>query len=211
MNVTEILAFTLVASLLVMSPGPNGVLIAKTVPTSGRRAGFANVAGFVTAFYVHGALSVLGISILITQSATAFAVAKYVGAAYLVWIGIKALISASRGSSSQTQMPAARQRRSLFAAFIEGFLTNALNPKVSMFYLAAFPQFFSAGEVSALSSFVLVAIHSLLNAIWFGGMVLLLGKFTGWTRSPRAQKLLKYTVGAVFIGFGAKLASLNRV
>ncbi len=211
MSVAEILTFTLVASLLVMSPGPNGALIAKTVPMSGQRAGFANVAGFVTAFYIHGTLSVLGISILITQSATAFAIAKYIGAAYLAWIGIKALISASRGSSSQIQISAARNRRSLFAAFIEGFLTNALNPKASMFYLAAFPQFVSAGDASAVSSFVLVAIHSLLNAIWFGAMVLLLGKVTGWTRRPRAQKLLKYTVGAVFILFDAKLANLNRV
>lgn len=63
MTLAEILTFSLVAALLVMSPGPNGVLIAKTVPTSGRTAAFANVAGFVAAFYLHGALSILGISI----------------------------------------------------------------------------------------------------------------------------------------------------
>ena len=71
MTYAEILTFAFVASLLVVSPGPNGVLIAKTVPTSGRAAGFANVAGFVGAFYLHGALSVLGISLLLVQSATA--------------------------------------------------------------------------------------------------------------------------------------------
>lgn len=87
---SEILAFVVVASLLVMSPGPNGVLIARTVLTSGRAAGFANVAGFVTAFYLHGALSVLGISVLLVQSATAFAVVKLLGAAYLCWIFINA-------------------------------------------------------------------------------------------------------------------------
>jgi len=73
---SEIVTFVLVASLLVMSPGPNGVLIAKTVPTSGRGAGFANVAGFVAAFHLHGALSILGISILLVQSATAFTIVK---------------------------------------------------------------------------------------------------------------------------------------
>ncbi|CFX15406.1 conserved exported protein of unknown function [Candidatus Filomicrobium marinum] len=67
----EIASFAVVAALLVMSPGPNGLLIAKTVPSSGRSAGFANVAGFVAAFYVHGALSILGISIILVRSAEA--------------------------------------------------------------------------------------------------------------------------------------------
>ncbi|MEC9246474.1 MAG: LysE family translocator, partial [Pseudomonadota bacterium] len=65
MTLIELGTFTLVAALLVMSPGPNGVLIAKTVPTSGKAAGFANIAGFFAAFYVHGALSILGISIIL--------------------------------------------------------------------------------------------------------------------------------------------------
>ncbi len=98
-------------SLLVMSPDPNGVLIAKTVPTSGRSAGFANVAGYVTAFYVHGALLVLGISLILVQSTTAFAVVKYLGAAYLCWIGLKALHAAIKGvERSEKIAPAERQR-----------------------------------------------------------------------------------------------------
>lgn len=102
---SEILTFSFVAALLVMSPGPNSVLIAKTVPTSGRTAGFANVAGFVTAFYLHGAMSVLGISILLMQSALAFSIVKYLGAAYLCWIGLKALMAAIRGIEPATSTP----------------------------------------------------------------------------------------------------------
>lgn len=79
-----------------------------------------------------------------------------------------------------------------------------------MFYLAAFPQFVTVGDAPALSSFVLVAIHSLLNALWFGAMVLLLSRFSGWTQSSQAQRYLKYTIGVVFIGFGVKLANLHR-
>ncbi len=111
MTWAEILAFTIVAGLLVMSPGPNGVLVAKTVPTSGRAAGFANVAGFVTAFYLNGALSILGISILLVQSATAFAIVKYLGAAYLCWIGLKALYEAHRGVEAAKAVAPARRRR----------------------------------------------------------------------------------------------------
>lgn len=81
---------------MVISPGPNGLLIAKTVPTQGKKAGFVNVLGFLAAFYLHGALSILGISVLLTQSAEAFFIVKVVGALYLSWIGVKSLISAYR-------------------------------------------------------------------------------------------------------------------
>ena len=97
MGWSEIFSFMFVASLLVMSPGPNGVLIARTVLTSGRATGFANVAGFVAAFYLHGILAILGISIILVQSATAFAIVKYLGGTYLCWIGVKALWEAFTG------------------------------------------------------------------------------------------------------------------
>ncbi|MCY6381636.1 LysE family translocator [Hoeflea prorocentri] len=209
MTFSDLLAFSLVALLLVMSPGPNGVLIAKTVPTSGRSAGFANIAGFVTAFYIHGALSILGISILLVQSAIAFAIVKYLGALYLCWIGIKALLSAYRGIETASEIAPAKRKRNLSHAFLEGLLTNALNPKVSMFYLAAFPQFITAGETSAASAFILVFIHSVMNAIWFGAMVLLLARLTAMARQGSFQRWLKGVTGAVFIAFGLKLASFK--
>lgn len=210
MDWSQTLTFVVVATLLVMSPGPNGVLIARTVPTSGRAAGFANIAGFVAAFYLHGALSILGISILLVQSATAFAIVKYLGAAYLCWIGIRALIEAIRGVDASARVAPARSRRTLWRAFGEGFLTNALNPKVSMFYLAAFPQFMTVGEHAVASAFVLVFLHSVINAVWFTAMVLLFARLTAMTRGGSFQRWLKGTTGVVFIGFGAKLASVAR-
>lgn len=209
MDLTTLFSFTFIAALLVMSPGPNGVLIAKTVPTSGKSAGFANVAGFVTAFYLHGALSVLGISFILVQSAQAFFVVKMLGAAYLCWIGLKALLEAWRGITVTPKVAPAKRQRTLAKAFAEGFLTNALNPKVSMFYLAAFPQFISEAHGAVGASFILVFIHSMLNLIWFSAMVLLLARLTGATRNLTFQRWLKGVTGLVFIGFGAKLASLK--
>ena len=127
------------AALLIMSPGPNGVLIAKTVPTSGRAAGFANIGGFVVAFFVHGTFAIFGLSLLLLQSANLFTAVKLAGAAYLIWIGIKALRDAWRGlPAALTQVAPARRRRSLAKAFGDGIVTNALK-KVAMFYIAAFP------------------------------------------------------------------------
>jgi RhtB (resistance to homoserine/threonine) family protein len=209
MDWSDIAAFTLVAGLLVMSPGPNGVLIAKTVPTSGRAAGFANVAGFVTGFYLHGAMAILGISLLLVQSAIAFAVVKYLGAAYLCWIGVKALWSAWAGDAEPQHVTPAKRKRTLTRAYVEGLLTNALNPKVSMFYLAAFPQFITLGETSAGAAFLLVVIHSAINGLWFGAMVMLLSRLSAVARSDRFQRWLKGVTGAVFVGFGAKLATIR--
>ncbi|MFT7594550.1 MAG: threonine/homoserine/homoserine lactone efflux protein [Paracoccaceae bacterium] len=209
MTWSEIATFMVVASLLVMSPGPNGALIAKTVPTSGRNAGFANVAGFVTAFYLHGALSILGISIILVQSAAAFAIVKYLGAAYLCWIGIKALVAAFQGIGTASEIAPAKKPRTLQTAYLEGFLTNALNPKVSMFYLAAFPQFITIGETSASSAFLLVFLHSMINLVWFAAMVFLFAKLTVVARSSGFQRWLKGITGVVFIGFGLRLATFR--
>lgn len=209
MDWVQVAAFAGVAALLVMSPGPNGVLIAKTVPTSGRAAGFANVAGFVTAFYLHGALSIFGISIILVRSAEAFFIVKMLGAAYLCWIGFKALRDAWRGVAKVTDVEPALRRRRLTKAFAEGFATNALNPKVSMFYLAAFPQFIPLGEGAVSAAFLLVCVHALLNAVWFTAMILLFARLMRAARSGRFQRWLKAVTGAVFVAFGAKLAALN--
>lgn len=206
---STMLSFAFIASLLVISPGPNGVLIAKTVPTSGKAAGFANVAGFAVAFYVHGALSILGISLILVQSAQAFFIVKMLGAAYLCWIGYKALRDALNGTSDVYDTKPAKQQRTLVNAFVEGFLTNVLNPKTSMFYLAAFPQFISQVPGAIGASFILVFIHSVLNLLWFSSMVLLFSRLMGAVRNSEVQRWLKGITGVVFIGFGANLASLK--
>lgn len=209
MTLSIVLAFAVMAALLVMSPGPNGVLIAKTVPTSGRAAGFANIAGFAVAFFVHGTFAIFGLSVIVMQSANLFLAVKLIGAAYLIWLGAKALRQAWRGSVKVlADVAPAKRPRNLTNAFGEGFLTNALNPKVAMFYLAAFPQFFPHGQLTT-SAYVLVAVHALINLAWFGPMVFLFERLSKVARNGTFSRWLKGVTGAVFIGFGVKLASLR--
>lgn len=209
MDINNLITFMAVATLLVISPGPNGLLIAKTVPTSGQLAGFANIGGFVTAFYLHGTLSIFGISMLLVQSSQAFFVFKMLGAVYLIWIGIKSLISAFKNNKANTPTLVMNSKGvSIRLAFTEGFLTNALNPKVSMFYLAAFPQFISANE-SAASAYALVTAHSLINFLWFTTMVFMLSHIKVVTHNVQFKRWLNSLTGVVFIGFGSKLAFLE--
>jgi threonine/homoserine/homoserine lactone efflux protein len=209
MNLATLLTFASLTALLVMSPGPNGVLIARTVPTSGRGAGFANIAGFVAAFYIHGTLSILGISVLLMRSAELFTAVKFAGAAYLCWIGLKSLRDAWRRVARPVAVAPAKRARTLRWAFGEGFLTNGLNPKVSMFYLAAFPQFIHPGEGSVIDAYTLVTLHACINIAWFGTLVVLFGHLAGAMRGGAMQRIVKSVTGVVFIGFGAKLALLR--
>ena len=209
MDVTHLITFAVVAGLLVISPGPNGVLIAKTVPTSGRAAGFANIAGFTVAFVTHGALSILGISILLVRSAELFFWFKMAGAAYLAYLGLKAVYEAWRGLSAPRQVVPARRRRTMVKAWGEGFLTNALNPKVSMFYLAAFPQFIPQGSGGVGAAFLLVAVHCLLNLVWFGAMIMLFHRLAAFGKSGKVQRWIKGATGLIFVGFAAKLAAFR--
>jgi len=210
LTLATILAFAAMAALLIISPGPNGVLIAKTVSTSGRAAGFANIAGFAVAFFMHGTFAIFGLSVILLQSAHLFMAIKFAGAAYLVWIGLKALHDAWRGLPDKlAEVPPARRPRTLLKAFAEGFVTNALNPKVAMFYIAAFPQFMPPEGGAPWAAYVLVAMHAALNLTWFGPMVLLFDTLSGAARSGRAQRTVKALTGMVFVGFGIKLATLK--
>ncbi|SOC84940.1 Threonine/homoserine/homoserine lactone efflux protein [Ensifer adhaerens] len=204
---STILTFTLMATLLIVSPGPNGVLIAKTVPTSGKSAGFANIAGFFTAFYIHGTLAIFGWSAVLLKSAELFLVFKLVGAAYLGWIGLKALYDAWQGKVVKLDIPASKRKRTLVPAYFEGLLTNALNPKVSMFYLAAFPQFMTPGSASIANAYTLVFVHSMLNVTWFTLMILFFDRLKTAARSGAMQRWIKGVTGMVFLSFSAKLAT----
>lgn len=209
MALSTLLAFMTVTALLVMSPGPNGVLIARTVPTSGKLAGFANIAGFVTAFFIHGSFVLFGLSVILMRSAELFFLVKMLGAAYLCYIGVKALAEAGRGKMVDRTVVPAKRRRTLATAYIEGLLTNALNPKVSMFYIAAFPQFLPADQPAAGNIFLLVFIHSMINLAWFSAMILVFSRVARFARSGRVERWVKAVTGVVFIGFGLKLATMR--
>jgi len=209
MTLLTLLSFATMALLLVISPGPNGLLIAKTVPASGRAAGFAAVLGFTTSFYVQGAFVIFGVAVVLVQSAELFFIVKMLGAAYLIWIGVKALYQAWRNDASAITAQSTGKAKTLLASYGEGFLTNIFNPKTSMFYLAAVPQFLPIGEATAANVLLLVFIHSTINLLWFCAMVLLVARLTKFAKNNSTQRWIKGITGAIFIGFGAKLATLR--
>lgn len=212
MDIYTIFAFFLITSLMVMSPGPNGALLLKTVPTAGKKHGYVNVLGIVVAFYLHGTLSVFGLSAIIVSSAGLFFVVKVVGAIYLAYLGIKAIISAFKNPNTSVNSDMKKIEKSqkrMSSCFWEGLLTNLLNPKVSIFYLAAFPQFISFQAGAIESSYILVTVHAIFAALWFSSMVFLIGKSTSFIKSRKIHALLQSATGTVLLWFSYRIATVK--
>lgn len=200
----DILAFSLIALLLVVSPGPNGVLILKTASSQGKRASILNIFGLTTATFFHGALSIFGFSALLMQSAELFFIIKILGAGYLFYIGVKAIINSYKATSTDTKANAvAKSQKQGIGYFNEGFITQILNPKVSMFYLAAFPQFISPDNFSYFNAFSLVAIHAGIIFSWFVGVTLAIEKIKSSAKNTKVGLWVQRLSGTAMIYFSS--------
>ncbi len=208
MDIQAVGTFTLMVLLLTIMPGPNGALLLRTVPQNGRRAGILNLAGIVSAFFVHGAFSIFGLSALILTTSHAFFTVKLLGAFYLSYLGIMSLWHAlftkdfSVKTKEITKKKVILRNRRLF---LEGFLTNLLNPKASMFYLAVFPQFVSLERNPFFESFMLVVIHSIVVIIWFSFIIIALGTATQIVSSVKFKRIVQGVTGSLMLWFGYRL------
>ncbi|MEM8643627.1 MAG: LysE family translocator [Pseudomonadota bacterium] len=206
-----ILAFVIIVTLIVTSPGPNLFLLLRTTPSFGRAAGLANTFGFSAAIMTHAALSLMGVGAIIATSALAFSILKIAGAAYLAWLGIKALRSAWKGgvsvevSGAEVARPRA-EHRGLATRFAEGFLTNILNPKPALFYLAAFPQFIAlSGFPILVQGMTLGVIHAAIAILWYGSVVLGIATVSRWLRRPAVWRWVQGISGTALVVLAGRL------
>jgi len=200
---STLLVFAAACLALLVVPGPSVLYIVTRSVAQGRSAGLVSMLGVHTGSVVHVAAAALGLSALLASSATAFAVVKYLGAAYLVWLGIQKL--RSRSSEAQVVEVSAASRRRLYA---QGVVVNVLNPKTAIFFLAFLPQFVHPhhGPV-AVQILVLGACFILLGMLSDGGYALLAGLLAGrLRRSVRGRRRLDRATGVVFLGLGATAA-----
>jgi len=199
------LIFLTAALALNLSPGPDIAYIVSNTVARGKRHGFAASFGVCSGSVVHVLAAAFGLSAILAASALAFSAIKWVGAAYLIYLGLKALLSAG----SQFAIDAtSRRRSSAFAIYRQGFMIDVLNPKVAVFFMAFLPQFANPalGHVPAqlvLHGALIIAVALVVEA----GIVLIAARFTdALRRHPRIGLWLDRALGTVLIGLGLRLA-----
>lgn len=213
-GIHDLTLFIISGLLLNMMPGPDTLLIMARSARQGWRAGCAASLGIGAGVMVHVTAAAVGISALLAASATAFNIVKWVGAAYIVWMGIVML--RAKLARTDDASPAAPARNDKAEAehlayariFAQGFLTNVLNPKVALFFLAFVPQFISAGSPSkAAAFFILGCIFNFNSMLWCNGLAL----FTAFASArlkvkPLVSLWLNRITGSLFLALGARLA-----
>jgi threonine/homoserine/homoserine lactone efflux protein len=208
-DTAQLLVFIAAGWLLNLTPGPDVLYIVSSALKSGVRAGMVAALGIVSGCFVHVFAAALGVGALLATSATAFTVLKWAGAAYLMWMGVKLLLVKGGGSSIvPAGVSADVAAVDLWRVYRQGFLTNVLNPKVALFFLAFVPQFIAPGTEDKVTVFLLLGLLFNLNSlpINFGYAWL-----AGWASRrvgavQRAMHWMDRAAGVMFIGFGLRLA-----
>ncbi|MGV7210714.1 LysE family translocator [Oxalobacteraceae bacterium A2-2] len=199
--------FIISGLLLNIMPGPDSLLIMARSATQGWRAGCAAALGIGSGTMVHILAAALGLSALLSASAAAFAVVKWVGAAYIVYVGVGMLRSRLRDQAPEADAPAP-SNLPYGRIYLQGFLTNVLNPKVALFFLAFVPQFISADSSSKPLAFILLGcIFNFNGMLWCNGLAV----FTAFASArlkvqPLVALWLKRVTGGLFLALGARLA-----
>ncbi|WP_040260181.1 LysE family translocator [Pseudomonas massiliensis] len=200
----SLLAFTLAATLLTVTPGLDTALILRTATVEGSRQAAKAALGINAGCLLWGAAVAFGLGAVLAVSEVAYTLLKYCGAAYLCWLGIN-LLRSPRASFSG---PDARQGGGNW--FVRGLLGNALNPKVGIFYVSFLPQFIPAGSPLVAWTFGLVGIHIALGVLWAGALILATRPLGKALRRPAVVRWMDRATGAVFLLFAARLAFSKR-
>lgn len=198
-------AFVLAALVLIMMPGPDQVLVTRNALVGGRRGGLATVAGGALGLTVHATAAAIGLSALLLASATAFLVLKVVGCVYLAWMAVQTL-RASRHPADTTASDAGRTAAPA-TCLRQGFLSNALNPKVALFFVTFLPQFLPSATTSpAADSLVLSGVFAVLYVAWFGLYAVLVEGLGRWLRRPKVATAIERVTGVLLLGVATRLA-----
>jgi threonine/homoserine/homoserine lactone efflux protein len=210
---TQDLAIFIFSGLLLnLAPGPDSLLIMARSASQGWRAGSAAALGIGSGTFVHILAAALGLSALLATSATAFMIVKLIGAAYLLYVGIGLLLSRSKSAADTERAVPAAAFLSYRKIFLQGFLTNLLNPKVAVFFLAFVPQFIAASAPNKALAFIFLGCIFNFNGMLWCHFLAVTSAFASQKLrvSRRLTQPLNRLIGLMFVSFGIKLALADR-
>ncbi len=199
------LAGLAVLALLTISPRADMALVAKITLERGRRAALLATVGICSGLLVHATASALGLSVILATSAEAFTIVKLAGAAYLAYLGVQALRRSFRHDASDAASPRRRAN-----PFLQGVLSNVLNPKVAVFYLTFLPQFMSPGDNVLARSLAFALAHGVMGIVWLSAYAYVVSRISAVLGDAGVRRWLERVTGGVLVALGARLVLERR-
>ncbi|MDX2293531.1 MULTISPECIES: LysE family translocator [Streptomyces] len=204
---TALWSFALVVGLLTLTPGLDSALILRTAALGRRTRAWGVVLGIQTGTLIWGALTSLGVTALLTASRLAYETLRWAGAAYLLWMAVRMIADTFRrdgaGAHAEVEVGGAD---TLAGGWRQGTLTNLLNPKVGVFYVAVLPQFVPAEAPHFAMGLALTSVHVVLGMLWSTVLIASATALGTWLRGPRARRVLDRVTGTVIGAFAVRLA-----
>lgn len=206
----EIVSYILIVTVLTVMPGADSMIVMKNTMLYQKSAGRITVLGILVGHFLWIVVSILGLAVIITNSPALFNIIKYMGAAYLIYIGVKSFMAKTLVSVSSLDNSKDNQTKSngLRFSYMNGFISNILNPKVLIFYITILPQFVvQDAEVSGVMQLIiLAAIMLVISMTWFMLVVETVSYMKRWLRKPGFQGILSKGAGIIIILFGIRTA-----
>ncbi|MTE11471.1 LysE family translocator [Nocardia aurantiaca] len=205
-----LLSFTIASIVLVVLPGPDSLVVMRSLVRGGRSAGARTSAGVLCRLMVWVAAATLGLSALLRASEIGYDVLEIVGACYLIWIGVQSLRSlrhTARVAAEGNGPVGSAAPWDRVGSFAAGFLTDILNPKVGVLFLSLLPGFVPDGYPVGLTTLGLGVLYVALTALYCAGLLAVSGLIATWMRTPGIRGRLDALTGLVLIGFGVRLAT----
>ena len=200
-------SFAAAAALLVILPGPDTLVVVRGVVQGGRGTGIRTSLGVLSGLVIWVVAAVLGLSAMLKASEYGYTALKFLGAAYLIYMGVQSLRAVVRGSAlgERPPLPVAQSWRT--AGFSAGFLTDILNPKIGVLFVSLLPGFVPTGYSVTWTTLALGGVYIALTAVYCGVLIAAAGTVTRWMQTPRTRRFLDGLAGVALIGFGAKLVT----
>ena len=202
--------FVGIAAVVIVVPGPDTAIVTKNALLHGRRAALGTSFGVSTGLAVWTVASALGVASIVRASDTAFTVLKLIGAAYLVWLGIQALVASRRDGSDAQPESTGRTALDGRGGFRQGLLSDLANPKIGAFFTGLLPQFAGPGHSVLIPFLVLGGLFVLMTVVWLCAYALVAVKASELLRRPRVRAAIDRFSGAILIAFGIRLALERR-
>lgn len=206
----EIVSYILVVTVLTIMPGADSMIVMKNTITYQKSAGRMTVLGILAGHFLWIVVSILGLAVIITNSPALFNIIKYLGAAYLIYIGVKSFMSKTLVSTSALDNAEDKEMKSngLRSSYMNGFISNILNPKVLIFYITILPQFVAEdSEISGVMQLIILAgIMLVISMSWFLLVVETVSYMKRWLYKPGFQSILAKGAGIIIILFGIRTA-----